>query len=122
MGKRTLDAALQKTQPFINIYRSAIRVELSCWQNQTFPVSVQSLVPSPPAVNFTFTAPAVLKHVVSSWADTGEGAGRVDAPVLTQKLRETALIQVCGEFGRKECSVSGRRSTGRQTAGSLIFI
>lgn len=41
-----------------------------------------------------FTAPAVLIHIISRWTDTGERAGSVYTFVLTQKLREAALIQV----------------------------
>ena len=42
----------------------------------------------------TFTAASVLVDVVTRRADAGEGPGRVHASVLTQKLREAALVQV----------------------------
>lgn len=43
----------------------------------------------------TLTAPAVLIYIISRWTDAGVRTGDVDTSVLTQKLRETALIQVC---------------------------
>lgn len=55
-----------------------------------------------PVLNFTFTTPAVLVHVVSRRTDAGERTGGVHAPVLTQKLREAALIQVYGELKKRK--------------------
>lgn len=41
-----------------------------------------------------FTTPSILKHIISRRTDAGERAGCVHTSVLTQKLREAALIQV----------------------------
>lgn len=43
----------------------------------------------------TLTAPAILIYIISRWTDAGVRTRDVDTSVLTQKLRETALIQVC---------------------------
>lgn len=79
---------------------------------------MESVESSPPAGNFTFAGAAVLEQVVSSGADAGERAGPVDAPVLTQKLGEAALVQVCGEGGREGESAA---SVGGGARGSLIW-
>lgn len=48
-------------------------------------------------LNFTFATPAILVYIISRWTDAGERAGGVHTSVLTQKLREAALIQVYRE-------------------------
>lgn len=72
------------------------------WPNEHLLSSVTAIVPLSPVLNFTFTTPAVLVHVISRRTDAGERTRGVHAPVLTQKLREAALIQVCGEFFLKK--------------------
>lgn len=59
-------------------------------------VTTVSSVPS-----FTFTTPAVLIHIISRRTDAGERAGGVHTSVLTQKLREAALIQVYRELKKR---------------------
>lgn len=41
-----------------------------------------------------FTASAILIYIISRWTNAGERARSVYTSVLTQKLRETAFIQV----------------------------
>lgn len=50
---------------------------------------------------FTFTAPAVLVHVISRRTDARERAGSVHTTVLTQKLREAALVYIYRKFQNK---------------------
>lgn len=74
-----------------------------------------------------FTAPAVLEHIISRRTDAGERTRRVHTSVLTQKLRETALIQVdtCGAISRQLeafITVAHEGSVGVEAAVTAGFI
>ena len=55
----------------------------------------------------TFTAASVLVDVVTRRADAGEGPRRVHTSVLTQKLREAALVQV---YRRRRTPLAPRKT------------
>lgn len=68
---------------------------------QSAHISVTVITSLSPTPRFTFTTPAVLIHIISGRTDAGERTWSVHAPVLTQELREAALIQIYGELKKK---------------------
>lgn len=83
---------------------------------QSAHISVTVITSWSPAPRFTFTTPAVLEHVISGWTDAGERTWSIHAPVLTQKLREAALIQIYGELKKKmvRAELAGRQQVPAQ--------
>ncbi len=75
---------------------------------------------SPSSVlDFTFTAPAVLIHIISRRTDAGERTRCVHTSVLTQKLREAALIQV---YRERKSRINTHRNRLKRVDWRLICV
>lgn len=78
-------------------------------------------------MSVTFTASAILKHIVSRGADTGEWAGGVYTRVLTQEVWEAALIQIykshtSQDTSRKHTSLTSHNHASKRQSCTLFYL